>query len=104
MKTMLKKHKKHLCWLAAFIGLGLLAAGIAEASTGTEFQQSGDKLEGWIGGQYGRAAALASTGIGLLYSIGTKQFMPILYGLGGAIALPLVIGVIDSSFSAVMIV
>lgn len=80
----------------------MLTAGYVSASTGTEFKPSADKFSGWIMGEYGRMIALGSTGVGGLISLGTKQFMPILIGAGVGIALPLVAGLINGSFTAVI--
>lgn len=83
--------------------VGLLAvAGVAAATTGAEFKNSADKFDGLLGGQFGRAAALGGTGLGLITAMVTKSFMPILWGLGAAIGLPIIIGIINGSFTAVI--
>lgn len=87
--------------LAIVVGL-LALSGVAAATTGTEFKTSADKFSGWIGGEYGRAAALGGTGIGLFSGMITKSFIPVLWGLGAAIGAPLLIGIINGSFTAVM--
>lgn len=83
---------------------GLLAVtGTAMAATGTEFKDSADKFDGMLGGQYGRAAALGGTAIGLITAMVTKSFMPVLWGVGAAIGVPIIIGIINGSFTAVIV-
>lgn len=95
------KNKAMVKKLALLLGL-LTLSGVAAATTGTEFKASADKFDGWIGGEYGRAAALGGTGIGLFTGMITKSFIPVLWGLGAAIGAPLIIGIINGSFTAVM--
>ncbi|MCC7005655.1 MAG: hypothetical protein IT497_03285 [Ottowia sp.] len=80
----------------------MLVVGYANASTGTEFKASADKFWGWISGEYGRMVALGGTGVGAFIGMVSKSFMPVLWGLGAAVALPLVGGIINSGFTAVL--
>jgi hypothetical protein len=72
------------------------------ATTGTEFKKSADKFEGWLNGEYGRMIALGGTGVGAFIGMVSKSFMPVLWGVGAAISIPLISGMIKGSFTAVL--
>jgi len=87
--------------IATFVLL-IMATEIVCASTGTEFKKSADKFEGWLNGEYGRMIALGGTGVGAFIGMVSKSFMPVLWGVGAAISVPLICGMIKSSFTAVL--
>lgn len=87
--------------IATFVLL-VTATEIVCAATGTEFKKSADKFDGWLNGEYGRMIALGGTGVGAFIGMVSKSFMPVLWGVGAAISVPLICGMINSSFTAVL--
>ena len=88
--------------LLLLIGL-LVVTDAVLATTGKEFKDSAEKFSGMLGGEYGRAAALGGTGLGLISAMVTKSFMPVLWGVGAAIGVPVILGIINGSFAAVIV-
>lgn len=93
----MKKHQKSI-----FLALALLAvAGTASAGTsGAEFQQLYNWLNGVVTGYGGKAAAMASIGIGALFSIGRSSPIPILGGVAFAIFLQYVPTIVTGILTA----
>jgi conjugal transfer pilus assembly protein TraA len=95
---MSKKKLKSILTFVFLIG----AVEMVCATTGTEFKKSADKFEGWLNGEYGRMIALGGTGVGAFIGMVSKSFMPVLWGVGAAISIPLISGMIKGSFTAVL--
>lgn len=96
-----KKLPKMAMPIVLAAGLVLLSTAVS-ASTGTEFKASADKFDSWLGGEYGRAGALGASMLGVITGMVMKSFMPVLMGLAFAIGIPLVTGIINTSFTAVL--
>jgi hypothetical protein len=69
-------------------------------TTGTEFDNAGQKFDGWIRGSYGKTIALGSSVVGLGAAGFTKSYIPAVWGLGIAAAAVIIPGVIGSFFTA----
>lgn len=83
--------------------LVFLAIGAAHAgTTGTEFQSSSDRFEGYATGYLAKAAAFGATGIGLLVSAWKQSLMPLGTGVGIAIFAVIVNGIINATLTAVI--
>lgn len=83
----------------AVLTLGLLGSAYA-GTTGSEFQALYTWLNGVVTGYGGKAAAMASVGIGALFSIGRSSPIPILGGVGFAIFLQYVPTIVTGILTA----
>lgn len=86
----------------ALVGAALfLIAGSAFAgTTGAEFQNLYNWINGVVTGYFGRAVAVAAVGIGALLSIARVNPLPILAGVGFAIFLQYTPTIITGIMSA----
>lgn len=84
--------------LLAFLAVGAVHAG----TTGTEFQSSSDRFEGYATGYLAKAAAFGATGIGLIMAAWKQSMMPLGTGIGIAIFAVIVNGIINATLTAVI--
>lgn len=98
----MKQNTRNTIAAVLFLALVLGTEAAIASTTGAEFQSGSDRVEGWVGGYYGRMVAFGATGLGILFSAITKSFLPALSGLGLALVVPIVTGIIDASFTAVI--
>lgn len=83
--------------------LAFLAIGAAHAATtGTEFQASSDRFEGYAGGYLAKAAAFGATSIGLIVAAWKQDIRPLGAGVGIAIFAVIVIGIINATLTAII--
>lgn len=77
-----------------------LISTASAGTTGAEFQQLYDWINGVVTGYGGKAAAMASIGIGALFSIGRSSPFPILGGVAFAIFLQYVPTIVTGILTA----
>lgn len=84
----------------AFLALFALVGSANAGTSGAEFQSLYTWLNGVVTGYGGKAAAMASIGIGALFSIGRSSPIPILGGVAFAIFLQYVPTIVTGILTA----
>lgn len=88
------------------IALGVIMLAVSDqsfaASTNTEFKAPSTKLNDWALGDYGKAAATLGLMAGVGTAAWTKDFGASLKGAGLALIIPIVGGIINGGFTAVI--
>ena len=69
----------------AAVALSLMAGSAFAGTTGTEFQNLYQWIDGVVTGYFGKAVAVAAVGIGAIMSIARVNPIPILTGVGFAV-------------------
>lgn len=69
----------------AAVALSLMAGSAFAGTTGTEFQNLYQWIDGVVTGYFGKAVAVAAVGIGAIISIARVNPIPILTGVGFAV-------------------
>lgn len=86
-----------------FMGMALLLPIAAfAATTGAEFLAIYNWISGIVSGYGGKAVAIAAIAVGALLSLGKSNPMPILAGIGFAIFLAYLPGVVNGMLTATM--
>lgn len=88
---------------ALTLAVGLLSCELAmAANSATEFDTTSTKFTNWVTGTYGKAAASMALMTGIGVAAFTKDFMMTLKGAGVALVVPIVMGIINGAFTAVI--
>jgi conjugal transfer pilus assembly protein TraA len=72
--------------LMAAMSLCMIVSAFA-GTTDTEFQQLLNKVVGWAGGYAGKALAVVSLLVGVMTGMARTNFLPVIAGVGFALAL-----------------
>ncbi|MCX7099424.1 MAG: pili assembly chaperone [Methylococcales bacterium] len=73
--------------VALIIGLSLSAGSAMAGTGGTEFDDIYTLLTGWTQGVLGKIISLAMSIVGLTAGVVNQTIMPVVVGIGGALAL-----------------
>lgn len=79
--------------------LGMMASVFA-GTTDTEFQQLLNKITSWAGGYAGKALAVVSLMVGVMTGMARTNFLPVIAGVGFALALAFGPGILTGIVSA----
>ena len=85
--------------MALAMGLCMMVTAFA-GTTDTEFQTLLNKVVGWAGGYAGKALAVVSLLVGVMTGMARTNFLPVIAGVGFALALAFGPGVLTGIVSA----
>ncbi|UNW11131.1 hypothetical protein MOW14_14970 (plasmid) [Acinetobacter indicus] len=84
------------------VGTAMMMLAYAAQAGATEFDASATKVEAWIKGNLGKTIVLGGLIISLAVFAWTRDFKTLFLPLIGAVVLGVVIGIINSSFTAII--
>lgn len=95
----LRQWAKALLFVCLLLGLLFFISHVI-ASDGTEFADASTKFEGWVKGNLGKVSALICVAIGMLVAAVRKDYQWILGGVALGMLVGIIVGIINSSFTA----
>lgn len=99
-----KQYGKAILTAILIVAFIAAAVDIAEASTSTntEFDDAADKFESWIKGNLGKAISFVALMFGAAFAAVKKDGTYFVFAIFVAIGIQIIVGIINSSFTALV--